>query len=815
MKLVLTALAALSVTPVMASNTLDVRGTTYEVDTIFHAKVGPGTTQTQLELKASSSPLQVYYLTVDMTTPNLSIRTVCANDKVASTARTSVMAQSKSKDGVHYFAGTNGDFFATSGSASNGTSKVGTPTCTTICDREIFKTSNSNYQFTYDLNGVMRISRLNYYTGTATIGEKVTLFKGVNVMSPNNGLTIYTPRFWGSANQGDYADNSYQVTAKLVEGDEFLAGGKFRLEVTSEPTTDGDAAVPSDGYVIFGRGTSKTGCNTGAINFVKALKVGDIVSFDNIILTSDGEQIYPSAAISGNPKNVGLGETLDTESERTDASARHPRTCIGFNQDQTKLIMMVIDGRISTSVGVTTSMLADVMRYAGAYEAVNLDGGGSSTLYTEALGVRNHCSDGNERAVGNAVFAVLDAPEDEEVAEIQFMDWKKTMPGLSKYTPVIYAYNKYGRMISTDFKGYKLSCPAEAGTISEDGLSLIAAASGSGLYALTATYNGYSTSIPVRIDASSPLEPKYSDILIDASREWDAELQSLVDGVYMPVLSDALTWTSSNSDIVTVTPEGTVKGVQDGTATITGVRGDLSATINVTVQVPHKAVMAIADSADEWSTSNISLSDISIAQLENGVSADYSIKSTRGPKLTLSLKKDMWSLPEAVQIRLKSDLDITTALLTLKAANDTRTVQADTQTAEANKDVTLTFKLSDVFDTNDIGIYPVQFTSLGLSVSASTIGSTQHMDIPGIEAVYDESHVGVTDIVADNNSMIHFEGDQVIFSAEADAVTVVDMSGRVVANADRCHALTLPSAPGVYVISATVNALPISAKIIR
>jgi hypothetical protein len=175
----------------------------------------------------------------------------------------------------------------------------------------------------------------------------------------------------------------------------------------------------------------------------------------------------------------------------------------------------------------------------------------------------------------------------------------------------------------------------------------------------------------------------------------------------------------------------------------------------------------------------------------------------------------MWSLPEAVQIRLNSDLDISTALLTLKAANDTRTVQADTQTAEANKDVTLTFKLSDVFDTNDIGIYPVQFTSLGLSVSASTIGSTQHMDIPGIEAVYDESHVGVTDIVADNNSMIHFEGDQVIFSAEADAVTVVDMSGRVVANADRCHALTLPSAPGVYVISATVNSLPISAKIIR
>ena len=246
-----------------ASVDFDLRGTTMQLDTIFHAKVGPGTTQTQLRLTGSNS-LDVFYLTIDKTTPGVSIRSVCATDKVAGNARTLAMAQSKSKDGLLYFAGSNADFYWTSGKATNGSSQVGTPTGSCTVDREIYKSSNSDYQFSVDVNGVARVSRLNYYTGTATIGDKVTLFKGVNVGSPSNGITLYTPRYWGSTNQTSYTDNSYEVTARLVEGDKFYAGGKFRLEVTSEPNTSGDTPVPADGFVIFGRGTSTTGCNTGA-----------------------------------------------------------------------------------------------------------------------------------------------------------------------------------------------------------------------------------------------------------------------------------------------------------------------------------------------------------------------------------------------------------------------------------------------------------------------------------------------------------------------------------------------------------------------
>ena len=146
------------------TKTIDIRGVEYTLDTVFHAKVGPGTTQTQLQLNGPSSSLQVFYLTVDKTAPGVSMRAVCATDKVGGTATPSSMAKAKSVNGLNYFAGTNGDFYSTSGNATNGSSFVGRPTTSCTVDREVYKTSNSNYQFTVDIDGNAHVGRLNYYT---------------------------------------------------------------------------------------------------------------------------------------------------------------------------------------------------------------------------------------------------------------------------------------------------------------------------------------------------------------------------------------------------------------------------------------------------------------------------------------------------------------------------------------------------------------------------------------------------------------------------------------------------------------------------
>ena len=85
---------------------------------------------------------------------------------------------------------------------------------------------------------------------------------------------------------------------------------------------------------------------------------------------------------------------------------RHPRTAVGVSQDHRRLILLVVDGRRSGAAGMTCDELAFVLAAYGAWDAVNLDGGGSSTMVVHGA-VQNHPSDGTPRVVGQhlAVFA--------------------------------------------------------------------------------------------------------------------------------------------------------------------------------------------------------------------------------------------------------------------------------------------------------------------------------------------------------------------------------------------------------------------------
>jgi len=93
----------------------------------------------------------------------------------------------------------------------------------------------------------------------------------------------------------------------------------------------------------------------------------------------------------------------------------HPRSAIGVSQDGRYMSLMVIDGRQpGFSEGVTTAESAEWMRKLGAWNALNLDGGGSTTLVIEGPEGRPRVLNrpsgpppGTERRVGNhlGVFA--------------------------------------------------------------------------------------------------------------------------------------------------------------------------------------------------------------------------------------------------------------------------------------------------------------------------------------------------------------------------------------------------------------------------
>ena len=87
---------------------------------------------------------------------------------------------------------------------------------------------------------------------------------------------------------------------------------------------------------------------------------------------------------------------------------RHPRTAVGILDDGSK-VFVVVDGRSSKSQGVTMEEIQKIMLWLGCTDAMNLDGGGSSSMVVRGKVVNHPCdnkavdSDG-ERQVANALL---------------------------------------------------------------------------------------------------------------------------------------------------------------------------------------------------------------------------------------------------------------------------------------------------------------------------------------------------------------------------------------------------------------------------
>ena len=117
---------------------------------------------------------------------------------------------------------------------------------------------------------------------------------------------------------------------------------------------------------------------------------------------------FPELVIEGQTYTCSAPDAADCFPDRSDMSARHPRTAMGLTEDRATFILAVVDGRDApASVGMYGTELAELMAALGAWEAFNLDGGGSSAMWVEGQGYVNQPSDGSARSVGNhwGVFA--------------------------------------------------------------------------------------------------------------------------------------------------------------------------------------------------------------------------------------------------------------------------------------------------------------------------------------------------------------------------------------------------------------------------
>jgi len=120
-----------------------------------------------------------------------------------------------------------------------------------------------------------------------------------------------------------------------------------------------------------------------------------------------GEDIMVSGPLLLLNKTV---EKLDTANSFN--KTRHPRTAIAITKRK-RVLFVTVDGRNENSAGVTLFELTKLMRWIGAFDAINLDGGGSTTLWIDNYnesGIVNFPTDNRkwdhegERKVANVVL---------------------------------------------------------------------------------------------------------------------------------------------------------------------------------------------------------------------------------------------------------------------------------------------------------------------------------------------------------------------------------------------------------------------------
>ena len=134
------------------------------------------------------------------------------------------------------------------------------------------------------------------------------------------------------------------------------------------------------------------------------VNVGDEVQLSTATLP---DMTGAEMAMGGGPRLVVDGKPMNGWKS---PNQRHPRTALGWNKDY--IYLMLVDGRQpGRSVGMSFQEMADYFIKIGCTHAMNLDGGGSASMWL--LGqVVSSPSEGQERPVANGLV-VLKKPKKE------------------------------------------------------------------------------------------------------------------------------------------------------------------------------------------------------------------------------------------------------------------------------------------------------------------------------------------------------------------------------------------------------------------
>ena len=222
-------------------------------------------------------------------------------------------------------------------------------------------------------------------------------------------VTLYTPRL-GESTHTNRRRGSEVIISGLPLPLTPNYAHPYRVDGISR---DGNSPIPKDGAVLWMSARLKD----PSVSEFNAGASGTLT-----LTLSPPEWNRVQHAIGGRLRLLKNGKINETLVEMHHAEKRHtpgkrasvlnlshePRTALGYNADT--LFLIVADGRQPKySTGLTLYELASILIDLGATEAINLDGGSSSTFVVNDA-VINKPSGQREREVLNAVFITADVP---------------------------------------------------------------------------------------------------------------------------------------------------------------------------------------------------------------------------------------------------------------------------------------------------------------------------------------------------------------------------------------------------------------------
>ncbi|MFM9590496.1 phosphodiester glycosidase family protein [Streptomyces scabiei] len=362
--------------------------------------VAPGVEYSHFDVRGAQGVTHAHLLTVDLRNRQVGVGLLYPG-KVAARATVSRLAGS-----VGAVAGVNGDFFNVTETQHPGVAATGAPVGPAIAAGHALKAAVPKGQrfgpalppgtSTRDVLGVTTdgTARLDSIAldGSVTTADGDVPLRGLNQYAlPVGSVGAFTSD-WGSVSRmravcGTDTDRAAPCSTDTHE------------VVVEDGRVVGSAGTPGSGAIAEGA-TVLVGREAGAERLRK-LSPGDTVDVQHVLVSSTGTPYV--FALGGYPV-LRDGAPLPGLDDTTSAV----RTAAGVADGGHRLLLLALDGAAAYRTGLTIAEVAATLRGLGSTDAFSLDGGGSSTLVARAPGastvtVRNHPTDGTERAVPNGI----------------------------------------------------------------------------------------------------------------------------------------------------------------------------------------------------------------------------------------------------------------------------------------------------------------------------------------------------------------------------------------------------------------------------